>query len=191
MGLTQKQETFTVEYFKTGDATKSAITAGYKPKFVATHTTRWLKMAKIQQRLQELRDKLADEAVMDQREILERNTEIARARMSDFMECGADGSWINIGLDGCQSAALQEVISRTEYNEKGSNPVLITKIKLHDPVRSMDQISRIRGYYKPEGGNTYNINVDKVVIDARGKLEDALSRLALRAGEVDISKGTD
>ncbi|KKK69674.1 hypothetical protein LCGC14_2931650, partial [marine sediment metagenome] len=31
-GLTQKQETFVLNYFQTGHATNSALTAGYSPK---------------------------------------------------------------------------------------------------------------------------------------------------------------
>ncbi|MBA7668333.1 hypothetical protein ES703_76443 [subsurface metagenome] len=63
MRLTQKQETFCLKYFELGNASEAALVAGYSPKYAATHTTRWLNMANIKERLTQLRQIAEDESV--------------------------------------------------------------------------------------------------------------------------------
>ncbi len=54
-------------------ASAAALVAGYNPKCAATHTTRWLKMANIQQRLDEF-NKAAEDAsvasVLERKQVL-------------------------------------------------------------------------------------------------------------------------
>jgi len=54
--MNQRQELFCQHIWTGKSATEAAILAGYSPKFAATHSTRWLKMASIQQRLVALQD---------------------------------------------------------------------------------------------------------------------------------------
>ncbi|KKN71483.1 hypothetical protein LCGC14_0420620 [marine sediment metagenome] len=168
--LTQKQETFCLEYFKTRDPDGSYILAGYSSKFADVNVHKLLKNTRVRQRLDELNQRAEDDAVAG---VLERKkvlSEILRARMTDFIECGADGAWINIGLESTHSAALQEVTSRTEYDENGAHPTVITKLKLHDPVKSISELNKMGGDYPPE--RHVNLNVDVKFVIGRGYVTD-------------------
>jgi phage terminase small subunit len=56
--LTQKQETFCIEYVKTGNATNAAITAGYAPKNADITASKNLRNASVSARIAELRKPL-------------------------------------------------------------------------------------------------------------------------------------
>lgn len=75
--LTQKQETFCVEYFSTGNATQSAITAGYSPRYVATNTTKLLNNTNIYNRIKQLQEAAVSSAIMSVTERKERLTKLA------------------------------------------------------------------------------------------------------------------
>lgn len=59
--LNQMQETFILEYHKTGLKKQSAVTAGYSEKSAASQANKLLKKSKIKARLKELQDEIADE----------------------------------------------------------------------------------------------------------------------------------
>jgi len=75
--LTQRQETFVVSYFQTGNATQSAITAGYSPKGVERTASKMLRNAKISTRLQELNDTRNSPKIMGVNRRKERLADIA------------------------------------------------------------------------------------------------------------------
>jgi len=161
------------------------IQAGYSTKYplaqVDVHACQLANKDKIKVRLAELRAEAAQGAVMSLQEMLERHTEIARANITDFQTAGADGSWINIGPENEHTGAIQEITSRTEYDKDGSSPSVITRVKLHDPVRSMQEIARLKGHYPKEATQVYQDNrvinfivSDRKLIDGISKrLEDA------------------
>lgn len=76
--LTQKQETFTIEYYKTGHATNSAIVAGYAPRAAYAMASENLTKPKIIARLAELRSPPVNSAKMEVQEREERLSEIGR-----------------------------------------------------------------------------------------------------------------
>ena len=159
--LTQKQEQFALNLFKGLTQREAWIQAGYSSNYpVATIDKNACTLAskgKIKGRVEELRAQMAKPSIMSLEEMLERHSEIARARLTDFQTAGADGSWIDIGPENPSAGALQEITSRTEYDKDGSSPSVITKVKLHDPVRSMQEIARLKGHYPKDGaGGTHN-----------------------------------
>jgi hypothetical protein len=87
---------------------------------------------------------------MTKAEKLERLSEIARARMTDYMTMGADGSWCNVGPESPFPAAVCELKSRTEYDDKTSQSTVHTSVKLHDPVRAIAEMNKMVGDYEPE-----------------------------------------
>ena len=160
--LKAKQEKFCINYLRMGNATQAAIAAGYSPKYVATNTTKLLKNTKIAQRLMELNEKVQSSAIMDVQERKERLSEIARARLTDFMELGADGSWVNIGPETKGSAAIQEIHSRTEYDKDGNAPTIYTSVKLHDAMKAIDLLNKMDKIYAE--GLQVNIDNRKIVV---------------------------
>ena len=174
--LTQKQENFTLNLFKDMTQRESWIQAGYSSKYplpmIDSHACSLANKDKIKVRLAELRAEAAQGAVMSRQEILERHSEIARAKITDFQTAGADGSWIDIGPENKHAGAIQEITSKTEYDKDGSSPSVVMKVKLHDPVRSMQEIARLQGHYPKEDTNiTYN---DIKVLIVREKPREAL-----------------
>lgn len=146
-----RHEKFALAIFKGMSQKDAAIEAGYvnKGSAIDVHASRLIRNAKIFDRIQELHKQVGCEGIMSVRERKERLSEIARARLTDFVEAGADGSWINIGLESAHSAALQEVTSKTEYDENGSKPTIITKVKVHDPIRAISELNKMDGAYAP------------------------------------------
>jgi len=183
--LTQKQETFCVKYFELGNATEAAITAGYSPKTVRFIASENLTKPNIQARIQELRQKVEDAAIMNVSERQRKLSVIARARLTDFMELGQDGSWVNLGPEVEGSGAIQEIRSRTEYDDKGANPTVYTSVKLHNPLQAIDLLNKMDKLYS-EGAvfqdNRVNRIVNIVVIDNETK--DLMSRVAERTREL-------
>jgi phage terminase small subunit len=192
--LTQKQERFVIEYFKTGNATQSAITAGYlnnSDNSVAVTASRLLNNAKIVDRLSQLRKRVEDDSVMTVLERKQRLSEIARARLTDFMEMGKDGSWCNIGPETPFTGAISEIHSRTEYNDDTDISTVHTSVKLHNPVNAIQELNKMEKIYSDASqvstvNNTLIINVR----DAETKnLIDKLSERtgSLIGGVIDVS----
>ena len=126
--LTQKQEIFCLKYFELRNATEAALVAGYSPKNARFLASRLLTKDNIQARIDELGEEVHKAAVMNVQERMERLSIIGRANLTDFQTAGADGSWIDIGPENPHSGALQEITSRTEYDDKSADAAVITKI---------------------------------------------------------------
>jgi len=184
MNLTQKQETFCINYFQSGNATEAAIIAGYSKKTAVVIASQNLLKLNVIERLQELRDAAASAKIMDVVERKERLSEIARARLTDYVTCGPDRDLVDVGPDSPNTAALSEITAKTEFNEDGAGAAVITKVKLHNPMQAIAELNKMERIYE-EGqapaGTT--INIGQVNIDARGKLISLLNRLATRTGE--------
>lgn len=140
MALNQKQEKFCLAYAKSGNARQSYLEAGYKckPEIADASASQLLKNQKVQARLAELRDKAANDAIADIREIQETLTRILRKEENEeVIVVEGDG-------DGCSSArrmkkepALKDIINaattlakmqggfNTNINVTGAVPVMI------------------------------------------------------------------
>lgn len=165
--LTQRQENFTLNLLKDMSQYKAWQEAGYStkysPQIIAINASRLANSTKVQLRLKELRAEVAEKSVMSLQEMLEAHTEIARGRVGHFLD---DGHRIKQDSD-LNSAAIQELDTSDIKIGKGEHAVLatITKLKLHDPVRSMQEIARLKGHYPKEvppqftDNSTYNIIV--------------------------------
>jgi hypothetical protein len=185
-------ERFCLEYYRTGNAYKSASAAGYKGsgRKASSVATRVLKYPQVVKRLAELRKTEEDAAIAD---VIERKkilTEVVRGRVSQF----TNGKRISVNVDDLNSAAVAEVTTSELKLGRGEDAPTaeITKLKLRDPIAAIAELNKMDGIYKNEDtGNTinnYNVNVDKVLIDARGKLESIINRIASRAGEGEATK---
>jgi len=179
--LTQKQEMFCLSYFVLRNATQAAIEAGYKPKAAHSMATENLQKPAIKARLDELSTKIEKGAVMSVQERMERLTEIARARLTEFMELGQDGSWVNLGEETLQGGAIQEIHSRTQYDNNGANSTIYTSVKLHDPMKAIDLLNKMDKLYSETPfiqDNRVARQINIFVIDNETK--DLISQVAER-----------
>lgn len=76
--LTLKQQHFADEYIISGNATQSAINAGYSKKYAATNTDKLLKNTNIKNYIDERLKELEDKAIAKQEEVLQYLTSVMR-----------------------------------------------------------------------------------------------------------------
>lgn len=74
--MTEKQERFCQEFVATGNATQSAITAGYSEKSARAVSSRLLTYANVQERIKELTGEIKNEKIIDARKMQEVLTSI-------------------------------------------------------------------------------------------------------------------
>lgn len=157
--LNQKQETFVLEYFKTGNAGQSALKAGYSPKTASVIASENLTKPKIIARLAELQGKVEGKTIATVQERKEILTEIIRAKLPDYMQLGADGSWVNIGPETPNGRAIQEIHSRTEYDKDGNCPTIYTSVKLINPIEAIKELNKMEKVY--DDATKVNVSLDQ------------------------------
>jgi hypothetical protein len=155
-------ERFALAYFGGKSATESARIAGYVDTGAGRQGVRLTQNVAIQARINELQEMAAVSKVMTVIERKERLSEIARGRYADFVTAGPDGSWIDIGPEKINSAAICEVKTRTEYDDDGDKPSVIMSVKLHDPIRAIAELNKMEHIYE-QGGNIRDINIVFVI----------------------------
>jgi phage terminase small subunit len=180
MKLTQKQERFTLEYFKTGNATQSAITAQYSPKTAVVQGSRLLTNANVIALLEQLRKRAEDDSVMSVLERKQRLSEIGRARIADFVRCEAGVAHITLDLESANSAAIQEITTDHVRDGRGEDAVSheVTKLKLRDQVQAITELNKMEKIYEPES-KTVNYNDIKILVvyDDKGN-QNSLAKTA-------------
>ncbi len=188
--LTVKQEKFILNVFSGMNQSEAYRQAGYANNSLATvkaNASRLATSANVLQRLEKLQLKAESSKIMSVIERKERLSEIARGKLTDFMELGKDGSWVNLGTETPGSAAIQEIHSRTEYDENGDKPTLYTSVKLHDPMKAISELNKMDGAYAPTRQEITGKDGEPIQIslDAKAKLIGLLAYGAarLKAGE--------
>ncbi len=149
--LTQKQENFCLNLFKGMSQREAYITAGYSSNnSVAVQDVAACILAKDEKvliRLDELRNEAKSPLIADYRERQEILTEILRGRVTDYTTCGPDRDLIDVGLESPNTAALQEVTSRTEFDKDGAGVAVVTKVKLHNPMQAAEILNKMDKVY--------------------------------------------
>jgi len=173
-----RHEIFTQNWFSGETKEKSAIIAKYEPKWATSIGSKLSINPKIVARYNELQEAAASSKVMNRQEMLEAHTEIARGRVGHFLD---DNNRIKQDSN-LSSAAIQEFDTSEVKIGRGKHAVLatITKLKLHDPVRSMQEIAKLQGHYPKEGagiGNQENRVINFIVSDPK-LIEGISKRLA-------------
>jgi hypothetical protein len=111
---------------------------------------------KVAVRLAELRKRAEDASIMSVVERKARLSEIARARVTDYQQLGADGAYINVGPESPNTAAIAEIVSTTKYDENGGSPAVISRLTLHNPVKAIAELNKMERI----GAESTTINVD-------------------------------
>lgn len=130
----------------------------------------------ISERIAGLRKRLEDETVAGPLERRQRLTEVVRAKLTDFMELGQDGSWVNIGKETAGAGAIQEIHSRTEYDDDGSKPTVHTSVKLHSLTQAIDLLNKMDKIYSDQAGSVTN-NVQFNIIVLNDKTRELVGKI--------------
>lgn len=166
----KRHEKFALNIFKGMTQRDAYVEAGFKRRGDRANSTRLIANDSIWDRIQELHKMAESDAVMSVREVEERLSEIGRARLTDYTTCGPDRDLIDVGPESPNTAALQEITTRTEYDKDSAGVAVITKIKLHNPMTAMDMLIKRWGAYPPS----------RVEVDPGKTLEPILTALLSR-----------
>lgn len=175
--LTQKQETFCLNLFEGMSQRDAYIAAGYSPRqspgTLDRHAYELANNDYIMARWDKLRQKAEDASqatVLERKQVL---TEILRARLTDYITCGPDRDLINVGPESPNTAALQEVTSRTEYDKDGTGVAVVTKLKLHNPMTAIDTLNKMDKLYID--GAAVNIDNRTLIINVNSEKAKGLT----------------
>jgi phage terminase small subunit len=143
--MTARQERFCQEFAKTGNATLSAINAGYSEKTANEQGSRLLANASIQQRIRELQGEIKNQNIMDAREMQEVLTSIIKQESQEEV----------IVVEGCGDG-VSEAVTRTKTPSQA------------DRIKAIQLLARMQGVL--DSGNTVNVVVP--IFGGEDKLED-------------------
>ena len=139
-----RQEIFTQAWFSGETRERAAILAGYSPKWARAGGSKLAANSNIMARYQELQRQTEDATVATVKERKKRLTEILRADIPDYItETGirVDKTSPNIG-------AVSEITTRATMHQ--GEPVVITNLKLHNPIAAIDTLNKMDGAYQPQ-----------------------------------------
>lgn len=143
--MTERQERFCQEYSKLGNATQSAINAGYSEKTAYSAGQRLLKDVEIKARIQELAGEIKNQNIADAREMQEHLTSILRGEAQEEV----------IVVEGCGDG-ISEAVTK---DKKPSNS---------DRIKAMQLLARMQGVLD----NSMTLNVVVPVYGGEADLED-------------------
>lgn len=184
-----RQERFVLGWFEGKTKEDSAVLAGYAPKWARSIGSRLSTNVNIVARLRELQQKAEDDSVagfLERKQIL---THIARAKITDYTNCGPDGDLVMVGPGSPHDGAIQSITSRTEVDKDGAGVAVVTRISLHDPEKAVDLLNKMDKLY----GEGINIDARSIRIgeegdDPKRALVEILDSIAARAGEIKVAE---
>jgi len=151
--LNSRWETFVQEWFSGTKKEESALIAGYSKTNAASIATRLSKKAKVLERYEELKSEVSRLKVAGFQERQEILSEIARDKLSDFVdEFGV------VDRRKLTSHAIQAV-DQVLDNKRGA----ILKLRLHSPAQAIDLLNKMDKIYEAES-KTINYNDIKILV---------------------------
>lgn len=122
--MTSKMKKFCLEYASSGNATQSAIKAGYAEKTAYSQGQRLLKNVEVKSYLQELAEQMESDKIAQAKEMQERLTSIIRMQTKEEV----------VAVEGCGDG-----FSEAKIITKNPN--------LKDVVKAIDTLARMQGVY--------------------------------------------
>lgn len=143
--MTERQERFCQEYSKLGNATQSAISAGYSEKSARAVSSRLLTNANVQERIRELQGEIKNRNIADAREMQEVLTSILRGESDEEV----------IVVEGCGDGISEAVTKKKKPSQS-------------DKIKAMQLLARMQGVLD----NSATLNVVIPVYGGDQDLED-------------------
>ena len=143
--MTQRQERFCQEYVATGNATQSAISAGYAESGARQIGNKLLTNNHIRERLKELNGEVLNSKIADAREMQEHLSAILRGESTEEV----------VVVEGCGDGVSEAVIKKKKPSQS-------------DRIKAMQLLARMQGVLD----NNQTINVVVPVYGGDQNLED-------------------
>lgn len=140
--MTPKQKKFCLEYASSGNATESAIKAGYSKKTAYSIGQENLKKPELQKFLQQLADEMASQKIANAKEMQEVLTSIIRQELEEEV----------IVVEGCGDG-ISEAVTKTK------------KPSTRDAIKAIETLAKMQGIFDTKA----NVNL---VIPVFGGEED-------------------
>lgn len=159
--LSVMQEAFCMHYAKTGNATESAIAAGYSEKTARSQGQRLLTKVDIQKRLQKLAQEVKNDKIADVREIQEYLTSVMRREKKEtaVVTISTKTSFYKPDDEG----------KMRKYTEETEIPQLVKyPTKISDANKAAETLAKMQGAFD----SSVNVNVVVPVIGGDDDLED-------------------
>ena len=143
--MTERQERFCQEYAKCGNATQSAISAGYAQSCARQVGARLMANCNIQERIRELQGEIKNENIADARDMQSILTSIIRGESDEEV----------IVVEGCGDG-VSEAVTKTKHPSQS------------DRIKAMQLLARMQGVLD----NNMTLNVVVPVYGGDQDLED-------------------
>lgn len=159
MKLTPKQKKFADEYIKTGNATQSAIEAGYSKKYANTNAPKLLQNTTLKQYIEKCMAEIASNRVMSYTEAVELLTSIARGEEKETVVVATPVSVEKVEKEAdlkTRISALKEILKRYPNNDK----------LVEQQIRKLSaeaDVAQIQAKRMAEGEQNSSVNVNIVI----------------------------
>ncbi|MDV8935942.1 terminase small subunit [Leuconostoc sp.] len=159
MKLTPKQKKFADEYIKTGNATQSAIEAGYSKKYANTNAPKLLQNTTLKQYIEKCMDEIASNRVMSYTEAVELLTSIARGEEKETVVVATPVSVEKVEKEAdlkTRISALKEILKRYPNNDK----LIEQQIR---KLSAQADVAQIQAKRMAEGEQNSSVNVNIMI----------------------------
>lgn len=159
MKLTPKQKKFADEYIKTGNATQSAIEAGYSKKTAQVIGAENLSKPMVKSYIEERMAEIASKRVMSYTEAVELLTSIARGEEKETVVVATPVSVEKVEKEAdlkTRISALKEILKRYPNNDK----------LIEQQIRKLSaeaDVAQIQAKRMADGEQNSNVNVNIVI----------------------------
>ena len=121
MKLTEKQKRFADEYIQSGNATQSAIKAGYSQKYANTNVSKLLQNTTIKSYIDERMEVIASNRIMTAKEAVELLTGIGRGEVKETVVVASPMGVETVEKEAdlkTRISAIKEILKRYPDNDK-------------------------------------------------------------------------
>lgn len=153
--ISDKERTFIGEYVLSGDKQASATAAGYADSVLDHIGDKLLRKSSVRREIAEIRSAIEKKAGdLSDEDVIAHFKAIAEANILDFYD--ELGNVVDIDeMDKTKAGAVKEIIR--SVSPKG---VVTVKVTMHDKIAALQNLSRIRGLYAADNGQTQgDINI--------------------------------
>lgn len=166
--LTPKQRKFVDEYIKSGNATKSAIVAGYSKKYANTNVSKLLQNTTIKSYLSERMKSIDSERIMSAKEAVELLTGIGRGEVKETVVVASPMGVETVEKEAdlkTRISAIKEILKRYPDNDK------LMEQQLRKLTAEAD-IMEAKAKREANGDGADNVNVNIVMPDSNEEQKD-------------------
>ncbi len=125
----------------------AAIKAGYSERGNRSRACRLMKRAEIREEIRRLQEEMASPRIMTVQKRKERLSEIARARMGDYIEIVNGDIRLKFNKEDVLTDGVVEIETVTRTDKFGTT-VTTTAVKLGNVIKAIHELNKMDGLYR-------------------------------------------